>query len=188
MKGQDIAACDVLDGKLPERRHDVLAKQAALVGDSRGLAVQLDILAHIALGTIGDRRIGFGLKRKLPLLDADDDFGCNLAGLVEGAVAVRADGDPLRAAEGARLDDVPRPPQIGRAPSVASHSMSRTYRTETGCPRMAPVQHAGVEAEDVSDAGPVERGRGAGKDVVVDADRPRHGPAAIDGLSAEPQK
>jgi hypothetical protein len=44
---------------------------------------------------------------------------------------------------------------------------------------VAPIEHAGVEAEDVADAGVVELGRGGADDVIVDIDGLGHGPADI---------
>ena len=67
------------------------------------------MLALESRGKVGDGRRGGRLRldRGLAELDARDDLGGLLAGLGGGdGVAVLADGDALRTAEGAGLDDV----------------------------------------------------------------------------------
>ena len=68
-----------------------------------------DILALVAPGQVGDGRVGRGLgrNRRLSGLDARDDVGGLLPGVVDGevGVAMGPEADALRAAEGSRLDD-----------------------------------------------------------------------------------
>ena len=109
MKGEDVLVFDIRDEALAEGRHDMLAKHEPVMGNGQGLAVHRDILALVALGEVGDGRVGRGLRRngRLSGLDARDDVGGLLAGLVDGevGVAMLAEADALGAAEGAGLDD-----------------------------------------------------------------------------------
>ena len=108
VKGEDVLVFDVRDEALAEGRHDVLAEHQPAMVDGQVLAVHRDILALVALGEIGDGRVGRRLRRngRLSGLDARDDVGGLLTGVVDGevGVAMLAEADALRAAEGARLD------------------------------------------------------------------------------------
>ena len=68
-----------------------------------------DVFALVAFGEVGDGRVGrrLGSNGRLPVLDARDDVGGLPAGVVDGeaGVAMGAEADALRAAEGAGLDD-----------------------------------------------------------------------------------
>ena len=107
-----------------------------------GLQMHRDVFALVALGEIDDGRIGrvFRRKRRLPVLDARDDVGGLPAGVVDGevGVAMGAAADPLRAAEGARLDneDLPgggytRKPKPGSSLSQKAASLPLTERRST---------------------------------------------------------
>ena len=109
VKGEDVLVFDVGDEALAEGRHDMLAKHEPVVGDGQRFAVHRDILALVALGEVGDGRVGsrFGRNGRLSDLDACDDCGGLLAGVIGGevGVAMLAEADALRAAEGTGLDD-----------------------------------------------------------------------------------
>ena len=109
VEGEDVLVLDICDEALAEGRHDMLAQHEPVVVDGQGLAVHRDILALVALGEGGDGRVGrgFGRNRRLPGLDARDDVGGLLAGVVDGeaGVAMPTEADALGAAEGTRLDD-----------------------------------------------------------------------------------
>ena len=108
VEAQDVLVLDLRDEALAEGRHDVLVQHDPVVGDGGRLAVHLDIFAEVAVREVGDGGVAgrLGRDRRLARLDADDDLGGFLAGLIGGErVAVLAEGDPLRTAERAGLDD-----------------------------------------------------------------------------------
>ena len=109
VEGEDVLVFDVRDEALAEGRHDMLAQHEAVMRDGGRLAVHRDVFALVALGEIGDGRVGRGLRfnGRLPVLDARDDVGGFLPGVVDGetGVAMGPEADALRAAEGAGLDD-----------------------------------------------------------------------------------
>ena len=109
MSVEFVLVFDVRDEAPAEGRHDMLAKHEPVMGDGQGFAVHRDILSLVALGEIGDCRVGRGHRRngRLSGFDARDDVGGLLSGMVDGevGVAMPAEADALGAAEGARLDD-----------------------------------------------------------------------------------
>ena len=134
VKGQDVLVLDIRDETFSERGHDVLAKHEPIVRDGGRLAVLLDILALVALGEVGDGRVGRRLRfrpnRGLPLLDSGDDFGGVPAGYLGGDIAMRAEGHALRAAERPGLDR--------RRLSCRSGRLGRRNRQDRGPRRRRP--------------------------------------------------
>ena len=80
MQRQDVLALDLRDGKLAQNGHDVPGEHQPVVRGGRRLAMQLHMLAHIAVRQVGERRLGRdGLFSRL---DAGDDRRRLLARLV----------------------------------------------------------------------------------------------------------
>ena len=80
-----------------EGGQDVVLEGAAVDACGMGAAVLCDVAAHVPPGEIEDGEVGLrhGRCRVLALLDAVDDGGGALSGLVRGDVAVLSESDAL---------------------------------------------------------------------------------------------
>ena len=108
MQRSDVAPLDRAHCLRAERWEDVAIENTSVRRHRARLAVHLHVHAHEPLGETRHGELGLGRcgRRLLAPLDAVDDHGRLLSGLVGGDLAVKAKRDPLRSAGASRLHHV----------------------------------------------------------------------------------
>ena len=108
MQRRNLPAPDSAERHPTEHRQDVPLEDAAIGCDGSRLAMRRYVHAHEAFGERGhgQLRLRDHRHRVLSPLDAVDDDGGLLAGLVGGDVAVEPERDSFRSGRASRLHDV----------------------------------------------------------------------------------